>query len=150
MTCGVEWLQKVIVETLQADSMLKKLLGKEKIYDAPPRGASFPYLCFDETSTLPLTGPPVVLEEHFLTLSVWSSTKGRLEVLRILEALAKALEPLTSAVLSSPGFSLEKQQEEVIRGRDLRSWHGRLRLRGVTLTQSHSEERTPIIIEGNN
>ena len=61
-------LRAAIHHALAADSGLAAALGGARVYDAPPRGAAFPYVTLGEARVADASSDGGPTQEHFLTL----------------------------------------------------------------------------------
>jgi hypothetical protein len=124
-------LQKAIYAALIADAAVGALVA-DRIYDAPPRDAAFPYLSFGPASLADWSTGSEEGAEHRFILSAWSREAGKSESYRVLEAAKTALH---GAALALDGHSLVNLRFEtgaVTRDPDGITWHGVARFRAVT------------------
>jgi hypothetical protein len=124
-------LHKAVFGTLAAAAPLTNIVGT-RIFDAPPRDATFPYVTLGETSSADWSTSTEDGTEHRLTLHAWSRAGGKAECWSILDALRDALH---DAMLSPEGEALANLRFEraaVSLDSDGRTWHGIARLRAVT------------------
>lgn len=125
-------LRAAIYEALIADGALTSLLGGPKVYDQPPRGASFPYVTLGEARVRDFSVGEARGEEHQLTLHVWSRQGGHREAHLIASALLSALDdaplPLADHRLVNLRFALADVRRET----DRRTYHALVRFRAVT------------------
>lgn len=75
MTAAALELQKAIVAVLLADTGLAALVG-DRVYDAPPRNATFPHLVLDEMATSDWSTATEGGHAHRVTLHAWSRERG--------------------------------------------------------------------------
>jgi len=132
MTASAVSLRAAICDALRNDSPLTALLGGEKIYDEPPRGAALPYVTLDEDVISDGSTATEEGDEHALTLHVWSRQGGHREAHVIAGAV---LEALVDAPLSLDGHHLANLRfvvADVRREADGRTYHGIVRLRALT------------------
>ena len=124
-------LQKAIFETLGANAALTEVVGT-RIFDHAPANAAFPYITFGRTSVYDWSTGTESGTEQLFTLHAWSKSKGKKEVLEIMEL---ARETLHDAPLDLDGHRLVNLRLEFSEARyDDRNegHHGLLRFRAVT------------------
>ena len=124
-------LQKAIFAALGANAALTSVVGT-RIFDHAPANAAFPYITFGRTSVYDWSTGTESGTEQLFTLHVWSKSKGKKEVLEIMEL---ARETLHDAALELEGHSLVNLRLEFSEARyDDRNeaHHGLLRFRAVT------------------
>ena len=71
-------LRAAIHDALVADSPLTSLLGGARVYDEPPRGASFPYVTLGEARVTDWSTGTDTGEEHQLTLKAKQFVQDRI------------------------------------------------------------------------
>ena len=124
-------LQKAVVAALLADGAVGGLIA-DRIYDAPPRDAVFPYLTIGQTTAADWSTATEAGREHRLTLHVWSRQRGKRQCYQIMEAIEAALH---DAALGLDGHALVNLRFEFAdtgRDRDGITYHGVVRFRAVT------------------
>lgn len=125
-------LRAAIHDALVADGALTSILGDPKIYDEPPRAATFPYVTLGEARVSDFSTGTEEGEEHQLTLHAWSRQGGHREAHMIAGALLHALD---DAPLSPDGHRLVNLRfsvADVRREADGRTYHALIRFRAVT------------------
>lgn len=125
-------LRAAISSALAADAPLTSLLGGAKIYDTPPRAASFPYVTIGEARVSDYSTGTEPGEEHQIALHGWSRQGGHKEAHAIAGALLQALD---DAPLSLSGHQLVNFRfavADVRREADGRTYHAIVRFRAVT------------------
>src|SRR5215470_2821129 len=92
-------LRTAVYDALKNNAALSTLLGGSRVYDEPPRGASFPYVTLGETRIGNFSTGDQFAEEHQLTLHAWSRQGGHREAHLITGTLLQVLDdaPLTLA-----------------------------------------------------
>ncbi|MEJ2124535.1 MAG: DUF3168 domain-containing protein, partial [Alphaproteobacteria bacterium] len=65
-------LQQAVYSALTASETLPPLLGGERIYDATPQAAAFPFLVIDQTQIRDWSTGTEQGAEHVMLLHVWS------------------------------------------------------------------------------
>ena len=76
-------LQSTIRTLLAADAALVAGLGGPRVYDGAPRNQPVPFVSLDEITTRRRDGLNAPLEDHRLTIRVWSKAGGKAEALRL-------------------------------------------------------------------
>ena len=91
MSTATAALRAAIHHALTIDTALSAILGSAKIYDEPPRHADFPYVTLGEARVTDFSAGDDALQEHQLTLHVWSRQGGHKQAHIITGALLQAL-----------------------------------------------------------
>ncbi|MEZ5872409.1 MAG: DUF3168 domain-containing protein [Nitratireductor sp.] len=73
-------LQKALFEALTSDTILTAMLGTGKVFDEALPTTNPPYVVFSPATSNDWSTGTETGEEHILTLDVWSSHKGSVEV----------------------------------------------------------------------
>ncbi|MDR3475191.1 MAG: DUF3168 domain-containing protein [Devosia sp.] len=93
MTHPISVLQAALVAALHGDAALTALVGSNAIYDAPPKGATRPYLVIARHDLVPRDGDAAPGYDHRMILHLWHPDASRRAVLAIADrVLAVALE----------------------------------------------------------
>lgn len=124
-------LQKAVYAALVADGATGALIG-DRIYDASPRAAAFPYVSFGNGTLRDWSTGTEAGAEHRLVLHAWSRERGKTETWTILAALQAALD---DAALDLDGYELVNLRFEFADAAldpDGITWHGVMRFRAVT------------------
>jgi hypothetical protein len=124
-------LQAAIVAALLDDSGMTALVG-DRVYDAPPRNATFPYVMLGPASVTDWSTGTEGGAEHDVTLTVWSRERGKRECHEIMAAVTAALH---AAALTLDGHALVNfrfEGSETRRETDGITWRGTMHFRGVT------------------
>ena len=124
-------LQKAVYAALVADGPVGALIG-DRIYDAAPRAATFPYASFGDGTLRDWSTGSEEGAEHRLVLHAWSRERGKRETWSILAALRDALH---DRVLDLDGHALVNLRFEFADAAldpDGITWHGLARFRAVT------------------
>ncbi|SDB31582.1 DUF3168 domain-containing protein [Bauldia litoralis] len=124
-------LQKAVFAALVADGDVGAVLG-DRIHDAPPRNATFPYASFGEARASDWSTGTEAGTEHRLTLQVWSRERGKAECWRALEAIRAALDDAALTLDGHALVNLRFEAAETRRERDGITWRGVARFRAVT------------------
>jgi hypothetical protein len=85
-------LRAALRNRLRDDTILTGILGGARIYDEPPRAEQTPYIVLDRVESRSIAADDTPLEEHRLTLAVWSREAGLAQALRIAARLASVLD----------------------------------------------------------
>jgi hypothetical protein len=132
MTAASSALCAAIHQALNADGALTSVLGGARVYDEPPRRATFPYVTLGEARVNDISADGGNVLEHQLTLHVWSRQGGHREAHIIAGALLQALD---DAPLSPAGHRLVNLRfslADIRRESDGRTYHALVRFRAVT------------------
>lgn len=95
MTHPITLFQSALVAALRDDP---DLLGVS-IFDAPPQGASPPYVAIARHDLLSRDGDAAPGHEHRMTLHIWAGQPSRKVALAIAERVLAVAEGLTAAAL---------------------------------------------------
>ena len=96
-------LRTAIRGRLVADATLQTLLGGQRVYDEPPRGADPPYVVFGDATADEWTASGLDGHRHAVALVAWSAQGGDSEALGI---VARLVELLSGATLVLDGHRL--------------------------------------------
>jgi hypothetical protein len=124
-------VQKAVFAALVADSAVGALIG-DRIYDASPRAAAFPYVTLGDAASADWSTGTEGGGEHTLTLHVWSREWGKSECYAIIEAIEDALHDAALTLSGHALVNLRFTFADVRRDPDGITWHGALRFRAVT------------------
>lgn len=91
-------LRAAVFERLAADATLAGLLDGAKIYDEPPRAAAPPYVALGQVESADASGDAAPVEEHQLTLEVWSREGGLAQALKAADRVVRLLDGAELAV----------------------------------------------------
>lgn len=125
-------VQKAVHATLTADASLLSLLGGPHIYDDVPRGATYPYLTFGQSTVRDWSTGQEDGHEHFLTLHVWSRANGQRETHQIISAVKEVLHDAPLSVAGHHLVNLRHEFSDAMRDADGETYHGIVRYRAVT------------------
>jgi len=125
-------LQRALYDTLSADTDLTAALGSGRIFDHVPRGRSYPYMTFSQSTVRDWSTATEPGHEHVVTFHVWSDAAGREEADTILAAAVEALHDKPMTLDGHHLVNLRADFTEVRRDPDGETFHGLLRLRAVT------------------
>lgn len=124
-------LQKAVVAALTADAAVGALIG-DRIYDATPRNATFPYLTIGQTNLVDWSTGTEAGAEHELMLHAWSRERGKREVYAIAEAVAAVLHDAALTLDGHALVNLRLEFSDTRRDPDGITYHAALRFRAVT------------------
>lgn len=127
-------LQQAVVTALGASSALTAIVG-DRVYDAPPRNAAFPYVSFGQVSVADWSTGTETGAEHQLVLDAWSRAAGKRECHAILDAIDTALNDAALTLAGNALVNLRFQFADVRRDPDGITFHGVIRFRAVTEEQ---------------
>ena len=104
-------LQRSIYGALVGDSAVTRLLGGAKVFDHVPRGASFPYVTFGQTTERDWSTGDEEGREHILTLHIWSQAAGRRQAEEVMAAVRAASQTdAPDLALLTDGLKAEREQ----------------------------------------
>jgi hypothetical protein len=132
MSTASSALRAAIHDALIADAPLTALLGGARVYDEPPREASFPYVTIGEARVSDFSAGSEPGAEHQLTLHGWSRQGGHREAHLIAGALLQALDDAPLALPDHRLVNLRFAVADVRREADGRTYHALVRFRAVT------------------
>ncbi len=124
-------LQSALVAALAADSGVGALVG-DRIYDAPPRNATFPYLTFGDARILDWSTATEAGAEHRLILDVWSRERGRRQCYEIVRAVNAVLDEAALSLDDHVLINLRFEAADLRREADGITYHALMRFRAVT------------------
>lgn len=132
MTTAHVALRAAMHAALIADTALTAALGDSSIYDEVPRNAAFPYVTLGDARVSNASVDGDALQEHLLTLHVWSQQGGHKQAHEITGALLQALD---DAALAPQGHRLVNFRftiADIRREADGRTYHALVRFRALT------------------
>src|SRR4029078_3322525 len=125
-------LRAAVHAALIADHALVASLGGPKIYDEPPREATFPYVALGETRVADFSDGGEAGLEHHLTLHAWSRQGGQREAHVIAGALLQALDDAPLALAGHRLVNFRFSTPHVTLGAGGRTYRALVRFRAVT------------------
>lgn len=131
MTSPAVDLQKAIHGLLTADAALVARLGGQKVFDANPPNAAFPYVSFGRTSIYDWSTGTESGTEQLFTIHVWSKAKGKTETLEIMETIRQLIDAAPPELDEHALVNLQLEFAEVRFDDDISVHHGLLRFRAV-------------------
>lgn len=124
-------LQKAIFAALVADAGVGALIG-DRIYDAAPRNAVFPYVEVGDAALVDWSTGTEDGAEHRVVLHAWSRTRGKAECYAVMDAVRSALHDAPLTLDGHALVSLRHEFGDARRDPDGITFHGVLRFRAVT------------------
>jgi hypothetical protein len=124
-------LQKAVHGLLTADAALVAKLGGQKVFDATPPNAAFPYVSFGRTSIYDWSTGTESGTEQLFTIHVWSKAKGKTETLEIMETIRQLIDAAPPELDEHALVNLQLEFAEVRFDDDISVHHGLLRFRAV-------------------
>jgi hypothetical protein len=131
MTSPALALQKAVYAALVADSATGALVV-DRIYDAIPRAATFPYVSLGDGTVRDWSTGTEDGTEHRLVLHAWSRERGKKETWSILEALKAVLHDAALVLDGHALVNLRFAFADAALDPDGITWHGVIRFRAVT------------------
>jgi len=126
-------LQRAIFAALAANSASKALAGDPlRLYDAPPRGAAFPYIVFAEDAEARWDTATDRGREHAITFHVWSRAGGRKQAKEIADAICTCLEETTLSPAGHHLVDFDFEKASFGRMSDGKTFRAALDFRAVT------------------
>ena len=125
-------LRAAVHDALISNVGLTSVLGGQKIYDEPPRSASFPYVTLGEARIADFSTGSEAAQEHQLTLHAWSRQGGHREAHIVTGALMQALDDAPLTLSGHHLVNLRFAVADVRREADGRTYHALVRFRAVT------------------
>jgi hypothetical protein len=131
MTHAALALQRAALAALAADAAVAALVG-DRIHDAAPRAAAFPYVSFGEGTVRDWSTGTEEGAELRLVLHAWSRERGKRETWAILEALKAVLHDAALELEDHRLVNLRFEFADAAADPDGITWHGVIRFRAVT------------------
>jgi hypothetical protein len=131
MTHSGHALQKAVHAALVADAGVGALVG-DRIFDAAPRAATFPYVTLGDARATDWSTGTEDGSEHRLLLHVWSRERGKAECWAVLAVVEAALHDAALELDGHALVNLRIEAADVGIDRDGITWHGVSRFRAVT------------------
>lgn len=122
-------LQGAIHAALSADTDVTMALGGARIHDAVPQKAPMPYIAFGPLLSR-VAGAGV--EEHSITLDVWSRARGQKEAQAVAGAIIARLHDGALTIAGHRLINLELDVIDSRRDSDTETYRASLRFRAVT------------------
>lgn len=131
-THATDALIEAIVGECLADGGLVAALGGERIYDAVPKNAVFPYVTIGEARALDWSTATEDGTEHLVALDVWSRARGRREAVDLANRIALLIDDQPLVLTGHRLVNLRVERIDTRRLRDGRTFRAALSLRAVT------------------
>lgn len=125
-------LQKSVYAALSANPPLMTLLGTDRLYDAVPQNAAFPYIVIDQIQIRDWSTGTEKGFEHTVLLHIWSRYEGHREAYEIGDALRAALDGAELSLEDHHLVNLTHQYSDLKRDEDGTTLHGIVRFRAIT------------------
>ena len=124
-------LQTAVVADLFGDAGVGAIVG-DRIYDAPPRNAEFPYVTIGQASIADWSTGTEAGAEHRLLIDVWSREPGKRQCYEIMDAIEAALHDAALTLDGHVLVNLRFEFADARRDPDGITYHGVVRFRAVT------------------
>ena len=128
MTSAAWALQQAVFAALVADHTLTTLCNG-RIFDAVPRGATFPYIVIGEAEEQDAGSPA---SEHTLSLHLWSRGNGTREIKQLASAVRSCLDGAPLTLDGHVLVGLAFLSADYARQSDGETYRGSLRFRALT------------------
>lgn len=102
------------------------------VYDDVPQGAAFPYIVIGDDTSIPFDDDCNVGAETTITIHVWSTYSGRLEVKQIMNAVYNRLHRQNLSIAGSYSITLNAEYQDTFLDPDGVTRHGVIRFRLLT------------------
>ena len=133
MSESASWsVQKSLVQALKSDVALVDLLSGERVYDAVPQRAAYPFISIGNAVDRDWSTSSESGSEHTLTLHVWSKGKGKKQCFEIISAVRRVLHDGELVVEDHELINLRLEFSDARLDPDGETYHGILRFRAVT------------------
>ena len=124
-------LQQAVFAVLTASDAVREI-ADDRIFDAVPRDAAFPYIVIgDDVETNAGTATDAGTE-HVLAVHVWSRAGGRKEIKLAADAVRQCLDTTAPALSGHTLVDLRYLSADFARESDGETFHATLRFRAVT------------------
>lgn len=125
-------LQQAVFATLCASDDVKEAVGDPpRVFDAPPRGAAFPYVVVGDERMSDWSTATEAGSEHALAVQVWSRANGHKEAKLAAEAVRAALDGAELAVTGRTLVGIRHLETEFARESDGETIRAVVRFRAV-------------------
>lgn len=127
--------QTAVFEALAGNPALTALAGAGKVFDDVPHGKeasapAYPYVTIGDQSGDEDGASDVDAAEMTIEVHAWSRAPGRLECLRMLDAIRDALHDKSHAVATGVLVHLNYESHETVPEQDRETYHGVIRFKG--------------------
>jgi hypothetical protein len=123
-------VQAAIVTALKATGALPTVVG-QRVYDAAPANATFPYITLGDCQVLPDKADCIDGAEVFLQVDAWSRAVGYPEVKAIAKAVVVKLDEQPLAVSGHNVIVFEHQSTQYLRDPDGLTRHAAITFRSL-------------------
>ncbi len=128
-------IRAALDQWFKASAALKLLLGDPvRFYNGATKVGAFPHVIWQRWESRMLNGPPNATYEHSATLEIQSRAANPEEVRLILDALLEHLNLSPPTLDGGRIILILPLLGDVMRGVDLRSWRGVLRVKVISET----------------
>ena len=121
-------ISKAVHTQLTNNTAVQDALGNPpRLYDNAPEDPIFPYLTYGPMRSEDMSADGAVINNHTMTLHIWSRYAGRAEVMEVLGAVTAALD---GAAMPLSGLDLVRAQvtyTDIFRAPDGQTLHGLIR-----------------------
>lgn len=124
-------LQQAVFATLASSSAVAEIAG-DRLFDAVPRGAAFPYIVIGDDKESDWSTSTEAGSAHALTIHIWSRAAGRREARLAAEAVVAALDGASLALDGHTLVDLRWLESETLRESDGETVHAQLRFKALT------------------
>ena len=125
-------LQQAIFATLCASDEIKDVVGDPpRVFDAPPRGAAFPYIVIGDDTMSDWSTATEAGSEHAVVVHGWSRADGHKESKLVAGAVRDALDGAALAVTGQALIDIRHLETNFTRETDGETIHATLRFRAV-------------------
>ncbi len=132
MTSAALPLQSAIRSLLAADAVLTGLLGAARIFDGAPRDTPVPFVSLDDIVSKRRDGLAATIEEHRITLRVWSKAGGKSEAMAAADRIVALLDDAAPILAGHRVIRLLIEQTESRLAKDRLSAETALRFLALT------------------
>jgi hypothetical protein len=125
-------LQQAVFAVLCTNDDVLELVGDPpRVFDAPPRGAAFPYIVVGDDTQRDWSTATEPGSEHALAIHVWSRANGHREAKLVVEAVRGALDGAELSVTGQALIDIRWIETNYTREPDGETLHAVLRFRAV-------------------
>lgn len=134
MTSASWALQQAVFAALCTNDAVRDIAG-ERIFDAVPRGAAFPYIVVGEGAEADASTATETASEHTLEIRIWSRAAGHRQVKLAADAVREALDGAALDLLGHALIDLRFLSADFARESDGETFRATLRFRAMTEPQ---------------
>ncbi len=130
-------LQQAIFATLSASDEIRDVAGDPpRVFDAPPRGAAFPYIVIGDDTESDWSTATESGSEHALVIHVWSRADGHRAAKLLADAVRDTLDGAALSVIGQTLIDIRYLETSFTRESDGETIHAMLRFRAVMEPQT--------------